>query len=77
LPIILDTRETLKADIKQKQVRVDEIDAEITHLLNGAPLGLCNEWRISNQMQHRKEFLVPAKSYPVLRITKSKEQTAS
>jgi predicted phage-related endonuclease len=76
LPIILDLRETLKADIKQKQVRVDEIDAEVRHKLNGAPAAVCAGWKISNKMQHRKEVTIPASDFSVLRVIKTKEQAA-
>lgn len=76
LPILLDTRETLKADVKQKQVRIDEINAELIHKLDGAPAAVCAGWKITNKLQHRKETVIPAKDIAVLRVIKTKEQAA-
>jgi predicted phage-related endonuclease len=75
LPAVLAERELLKADVKTAQARVDEIDAEIIHKLNGAQVGTCQGWKIFRKMTHRPEKLMPALSFPVMRITKQKEQS--
>jgi putative phage-type endonuclease len=76
LPELLERREVLKAEVKTATARLDEIDAELRHKLDGAPAAIVPGWKITNKMQHRKEVLLPASDFAVLRVIKTKEQTA-
>jgi len=76
LPALLDERERLKAELKQTDARIDAIDAEIVHKLNSSEEGRLSGWKITNKMQHRKEYTVKATSFPVLRVTRLKELAA-
>jgi predicted phage-related endonuclease len=73
---ILDERALHKAAINTLTERIDAIDAEIIHKLDGAELATLPGWKITNKMQHRNPFTVPAKDYPVLRVARAKEKVA-
>ncbi len=52
---------------------LDAINAEIVHKLNGHERAACGPYKISHTIQHRPEKLVPAASWPVLRVSGGKE----
>lgn len=73
LPELLASRAGLKAAAKEGEELINKIDAEIIHKLAGAPAAICDGWKITNSVTHRRETVIPAKSFPVLRVTKLKE----
>lgn len=70
LPEILEERRGLMDTVKRCEERLAAIKAEVIHKLNGATIAVLPGWSISHKIQHRKEVIIPAKSFPVLRITK-------
>ena len=70
LPEALNIRAALKAEIKEKEELVAGLEAEIITKLNGATLGVLPGWKITNKMQHKKEYVSKAVDYPVLRISR-------
>lgn len=52
---------------------LDVIDAEITALLGDADRGEHPEFNISWKLQRRKETILPASEYRILRVTRKKE----
>ena len=72
---ILAQREQWKAAEKGAKAAADAIDAELVEKLDGAELAIAPGWRITRKMQHRNEHIVPASDFPVLKITKQKEDT--
>jgi putative phage-type endonuclease len=77
LPELLEERDRLSGDSKWAKIRIEEINAELTDTLRGAPVAICGEWKITNKLMHRKEFTVAANSFPVLRVTRAKERKAA
>lgn len=75
LPELLDERETLHRHFKDCEARLEAIKAEIVEKLAGATVGTLDGWTITRKMQHRREQLMKATSFPVLRITRHKEET--
>lgn len=73
---ILSIREDRKVRIKEDTDVCEAIDAEIKEKLHGSTKAITSEWKISHVMTHRKEYIVPAKSFPTLRITRTKEQSS-
>lgn len=71
---VLDSRDALKATVKAATAEIEALDAEIVDKLRGAESAFARGWRISRTMQHRGEHTVAASSFPVLRVTKLKEQ---
>jgi hypothetical protein len=53
--------------LEAKRVR-DELHAEIVAKMDGAEVGLVNGWRLKMSWVNRKEFVVPAKMFQVLRL---------
>lgn len=74
LPELLAERERLMTTSKGAETRLEEIKAELVDKLKGAPVGLCDGWKISHTVTHRKEFVMAAKSFPVLKVTRPKER---
>lgn len=70
LPEILAEREGLKARIKADDGRVDAINAEIIDKLKGSPIGICTDWKITNKLVHKREYVQKAVSYPMLKVTR-------
>jgi putative phage-type endonuclease len=77
LPEILAERERLMADEKSVKARLDEIKAELVDKLHGAPAAICGEWKITQSITHRKEQIIKATSFPVLRISRVKQRKAA
>jgi putative phage-type endonuclease len=76
LPEILAEREGLKDRIKADEARVDAIKAEIVHKLAGAPAAICGAWTIRHKMVHQPESIRKATSYPMLTVTRKKDEAA-
>lgn len=74
LPEILAEREGLKDRIKADEARVDAIKAEIVHKLDGAPQAICGNWTIRHKIVHQPESIRKATSYPMLTVTRKKEE---
>lgn len=77
LPDLLAERERLMADFSSAKARIEEIKAELTEKLHGAPAAICGDWRITQSMTNRPEHIVKASSYPVLRVSRIKERKAA
>lgn len=73
---ILAMREALKAEIKSADTDCKMLDAKIVHKLAGSTAAVLPGWKISNTMAHRDTYTVEAKDYPVLKVTKAKENAA-
>lgn len=69
LPELLEERAVARAALKEREERVDAIDAEIKAKLGEAAEARLPGWRITWKSQHRAERLVPASDFRVLRIT--------
>lgn len=67
-----------EAEALERQVKA--LDTEIIHILEGAEIATVDNWKIYNKTIHRKEYTVPASSYPMLRVyggdTESEEEAA-
>jgi predicted phage-related endonuclease len=75
LPELLEARVALKEQIEAAEERVSAIEAEIIHKLAGAPEARARGWRVTYKNQTRKEHLVKASTFSVLRIAKLREAT--
>jgi putative phage-type endonuclease len=73
-PELLAERERLADQVKTGKARIDAIDAELIAKLNGAEGATLPGWKISNKLQERAEFTVKAQTFPVLRVSKTKEK---
>jgi len=73
---LLERRELFKAVEKRAKERAAALEAELVAKMAGAELAMTPEWKISRKMQHRAEKLVKASDFPVLRITRLKEEVA-
>jgi putative phage-type endonuclease len=77
LPVMLARRAELAATIKAAEAEKDTIDAEIEMKIGDAPGALiAGGWKASFKAQTRKETLIPASTFRVLRITAPKEAAA-
>ena len=74
--LLLEQRDEWKAEVKEASEAIEAIETEIVEKLAGAELAIAPGWKISRRMQHREERLVKASNFPVLRITKLKEDAA-
>jgi predicted phage-related endonuclease len=73
LPALLDEREALKEEIAAKIARKDEIETEMKFKMADAEAALVPGWRITLRDQHRKEHMVKASDFRVLRIARETE----
>lgn len=76
LPDLLAERERLAAQEKAAKSRLEEIKGEIVEKLKGAPAAVCDGWKITHSIAHRKETVLKATSFPVIRVTRPKEKAA-
>lgn len=75
---LLPQRERAKQIIKIEQKLVEEIDTEIKAKLGHSELGTLPGWKLSWKTQTRKETVIPASTFRVLRVTnlEPKEEAA-
>lgn len=69
LPVILAERARLKAEVAQREQRIEEIETEAKFAMGDAEVATLPGWRISFKTQTRKAYSVPAKSFRRLNIT--------
>ena len=74
LPEMLAERARLKDEVAEREDRLEAIDTEIKAKMGEAATGTLDGYRITYKLQNRKEVVIPATSYRVLRITKLKEK---
>lgn len=67
---VLDERELLKKAVDEAEETIDALEAEIRHKLDGATHATIDGWKITNKIQHRKEHMVKASSFPRLLVTR-------
>ena len=67
---LLERRENLRATVKDFEQRLDACETEIKSKITDAEIALVNGWRVSLKLQHRKEHMVKASSFRVLRATR-------
>lgn len=73
LPILIDEREILKAEIKERQVRCAEIETEFKAKIGDhAVAHLANGRRVTWKTQHQRGYSVEPSSFRVLRFSKAK-----
>jgi len=73
---VLEERDSLKALIREAEGQVKAFDAEIIDKLAGAGVAAASGCKISYTLTHRGEYVVPAKSFPSLRVSRTKEAAA-
>ncbi|BAQ44362.1 YqaJ viral recombinase family protein [Methylobacterium aquaticum] len=76
-PVLVDEHLALADAIREAEARKKAINAELTELLAGAPVGRLADGReITRTMQTRAEHVVRASTFPVLRIRYPKRNAA-
>ncbi len=75
MPELLEERERLSGVIKESEKRKETIDTEIKFKIGDAEAARVSGWRLTWKEQHRKEHIIAAKSFRVLRATKEKAFT--
>jgi putative phage-type endonuclease len=75
---LLEERARLSDEKKSIEDRIDQIKGEVLEKLAGHTTAMLPGWKISNKVQSRKETIIKATSFPVLRISRltEKEQAA-
>jgi len=73
LPDLLAERQALMETASKSEDRLKAIKGEIIEKMAGSPLATLPGWQITNKIQHRKESILKATSFPVLRITQKLE----
>lgn len=77
VPALLDERDVLKDEIAAKIARKDTIETELKFKMGDAEAALVPGYRVTLKLQHRKEHVVKASSFRMLRITQEKPETPS
>lgn len=72
MPHLLETRAALSERRRWCEQGIEAIDAEVLDKLAGNQAASLPGWKITYKMQQRKETVIPATEFPVLRITRSK-----
>ncbi len=73
LPALLQERADLDASMKEHEARVEEIEAEVKFKLKGyAIASVADGWKVTWKEQTRVSFVVPEKTFRVLRVSKPK-----
>lgn len=72
LPPLLGKRKRRKDYIKRAESWVERADAEIKDKIGGHEIAILPGWKISWKMQERKERIMPATQFRVLRVTEAK-----
>jgi putative phage-type endonuclease len=73
LPVLLDEHEQLRDEIAAKEKRKKAIETELKYKMGDAEAALLAGWRITHRDQHRKEHMVKASDFRVLRIARETE----
>jgi predicted phage-related endonuclease len=73
LPELLDERASLKATTTDAEKRLKEIDTFLKGLLGPASTAWLPGWSLSFKTQHRKETVLPASDFRVLRVRRSED----
>lgn len=71
---LLEERDRLSIEKHQIEDRLDEIKGELLEKLAGHTMATLPGWKITNKLQSRKETVVKASTFPVLRITRIAEK---
>lgn len=71
---LLTQRQTYADAARDAKQAIEEIDAEIIDLMQGAPEARVDGFRITYKAQTRAAYTVPANTFSVLRVTKTKEE---
>lgn len=69
---LLAEREVVSAARRVSETRLDAINAEILHKIDGHMVATCGDFKITNTITVRPEKLMPETSFPVLRVTRKK-----
>lgn len=73
---LVDCREASKQQEKAAKARIDEVTRELVAMLGDAEAGRLPDGRLVTYRQRtRREYTVKASTFPVLRITKPKQET--
>lgn len=72
-PILAGRREVLTTERKAVEAELKEIDTEICAALGDHDAGDHPDYSVTWKLQHRAEYVSPATSYRVLRVTKKKD----
>jgi predicted phage-related endonuclease len=70
----LPEREAMKAEISIREKRIKEIDEALKAALGPASSGWVPGFNITFRSQHRKEVVIPAKDFRVLRVRAAAEE---
>lgn len=71
---LLEERERLMRDKNEIEDRLDAIKGEILEKLAGHTLATLPGWKITNRVQQRKETVIKATSFPVLRVSRLNDE---
>lgn len=71
---LLESRESFRVSVKKLEDGLTEIDNEIRHKMGDAELATARGWLLTNRTHHRKERLMPASEYRVLRVKREIQQ---
>jgi predicted phage-related endonuclease len=77
LPELLAQHEDNRAAIKRLKDQQEKIETEVKTKLRDGEAALVDGFKVTWREQHRKEYVVAAKSYRVLRITEQKDKEAA
>jgi len=70
LPVLLAEREQLKEQLAELEKRRDAIETEVKFRLQDSEAAIVQGWRLTYKLQTRKQYVVPEKSFRVLRAIK-------
>jgi putative phage-type endonuclease len=71
---LLEKRDRLNRERSGIEISLDAIKGEILEKLAGHTVATLPGWKITNKMQHRRESVVKATSFPVLRVNRLMEK---
>lgn len=71
---LLEERDRLNRESKEIDKRLEQIKGEVLEKLAGHTMATAPGWKITNKVQARKEMIVKATSFPVLRISRIAEK---
>jgi hypothetical protein len=74
LPSLLEERQFLKAGVSNAEGRLKQIDADIKARFGTASTAWVPGWNLSFKAQNRREVLIPAATFRVLRVRANAEE---